>query len=53
MTTIYKTKYNTYLQSLNIGDDVYPCYNGKLTRATVCKVTSINGNNIPLRIIKV
>jgi hypothetical protein len=42
----YLKKHKEYLQSLSIGDIVYPCYDGKPSRSTQCKVTNIDDKYI-------
>ena len=38
--------YREYLDSLVVGDKVYPCYDGKGGRATVCEVIDKKDNKI-------
>ena len=38
-------EYLKYLKSLEIGDTVYPCYDAKFGRATVCTVIGVASND--------
>jgi len=42
----YKSQqqYKQYLQSIKVGDTVYPAYDGKSARCTACKVVDIKYN---------
>lgn len=35
-----------YLQSIKVGDTVYPCYEGKASRATKCVITEVTEDSI-------
>ena len=38
-----------YLNNIKVEDTVYPCYDGKLGRATACKVISVDDNKITVK----
>lgn len=38
-----------YLNTIKVGDTVYPCYDGKGGRATACKVMVVDGNKITVK----
>lgn len=39
-------QYQNYLKSIQVGDNVYPCYDGKGGRATKCEVIKITNEYI-------
>jgi hypothetical protein len=45
----YDEYYRNYLNSLVLGAKVYPCYDGKGGRATVCEVIRKSGNTITVK----
>ena len=42
----YEERYRQYLDSLKVGDAVYPCYDGKAGRATPCVVVGREGATV-------
>ncbi len=42
----YQQQYINYLKNIKVGDTVFPAYDGKGSRATVCKVVDIKDDKL-------